>query len=398
MAIDVCIRFVLSSGGSDAADGLTWDTAKATAQAAYGALPATGGVVMFGPGRHNVGAGLLLDRTKPVRLQGVGRWRGFASAILPYTGSDPCLYSYGPSVVDLSTPLAFTDGQGFEFYDLVFEIAATTLYGIYAPCVTRARVRNCMFLSLNPTGWGVYTLNDATRGDDASWWRVTDNVAVGCGLFKAAGGGPPPSQNNSQHNDIIVADNEGQASGATVPFVWLTFAHRSVVKDNSLEGYSSLTYGSLYYYGCFGCQSRGNGGEASGTNYFTVLAGCGGCLVEDIGTSSPTASDRLVWFTGNSRDNTAILHTCTDQYALYQGAQRVFDDDPQKRNYLIAGQSSVFDVLWLANLKRGSGSPEGIVSGMLGDVYLRSDGGAGTSFYVKEGGAAWATRSGWKAK
>jgi hypothetical protein len=120
--------------------------------------------------------------------------------------------------------------------------------------------------------------------------------------------------------------------------------------------------------------------------------------VEDVGTSSPTASDRLVWFTGNSQDNTAILHTCTDQYALYQGAQRVYDDDPRKRNHVIAGQASVFNVLWLANLKRGPGSPEGIVWGMLGDVYLRSDGGTGTSLYVKEGTAAWATQSGWKAK
>jgi hypothetical protein len=43
----------------------------------------------------------------------------------------------------------------------------------------------------------------------------------------------------------------------------------------------------------------------------------------------------------------------------------------------------------------GSGSPEGAVSAPVGSIYMRSDGGAGTSFYVKESGTG---NTGWVAK
>jgi hypothetical protein len=44
----------------------------------------------------------------------------------------------------------------------------------------------------------------------------------------------------------------------------------------------------------------------------------------------------------------------------------------------------------------GTGSPEGVVSAPVGSYYLRTDGGTGTTLYVKEGGSTGAT--GWAAK
>lgn len=44
----------------------------------------------------------------------------------------------------------------------------------------------------------------------------------------------------------------------------------------------------------------------------------------------------------------------------------------------------------------GNGSPNGVVTGSVGDLYSRLDGGALASFYVKESGAA--TNTGWVAK
>jgi hypothetical protein len=43
----------------------------------------------------------------------------------------------------------------------------------------------------------------------------------------------------------------------------------------------------------------------------------------------------------------------------------------------------------------GSGTPEGVVTAPVGAVFHRTDGGAGTSFYVKESGAG---NTGWVAK
>lgn len=52
-------------------------------------------------------------------------------------------------------------------------------------------------------------------------------------------------------------------------------------------------------------------------------------------------------------------------------------------------------VLTADNVKRGAGSPEGAVTGSVGDAYERTDGGSGTSLYVKESGTA--TNTGWVA-
>lgn len=49
-----------------------------------------------------------------------------------------------------------------------------------------------------------------------------------------------------------------------------------------------------------------------------------------------------------------------------------------------------------ARLKHGYGSPEGNVVADVGCIYQRLDGGAGTTFYVKEAGGGLAT--GWAAK
>lgn len=57
------------------------------------------------------------------------------------------------------------------------------------------------------------------------------------------------------------------------------------------------------------------------------------------------------------------------------------------------------DVLYLENGVRvltGSGSPETVVYGSVGDLYLDVAGGAGTTLYVKESGAA--TNTGWIGK
>lgn len=48
-----------------------------------------------------------------------------------------------------------------------------------------------------------------------------------------------------------------------------------------------------------------------------------------------------------------------------------------------------------AKITSGTGTPEGVVTGNVGDLFLRTDGGAGTCFYVKESGSG---NTGWAAK
>lgn len=45
--------------------------------------------------------------------------------------------------------------------------------------------------------------------------------------------------------------------------------------------------------------------------------------------------------------------------------------------------------------RRGAGTPEGNVTAPVGSAYLRTDGGAGTTLYIKESGTG---NTGWVAK
>ena len=47
------------------------------------------------------------------------------------------------------------------------------------------------------------------------------------------------------------------------------------------------------------------------------------------------------------------------------------------------------------SISKGSGSPESVVTAKVGSMYLRTDGGAGTSLYIKESGTG---NTGWVAK
>jgi len=53
--------------------------------------------------------------------------------------------------------------------------------------------------------------------------------------------------------------------------------------------------------------------------------------------------------------------------------------------------STASGIMWRA----GTGSPEGSVTASVGSLYTRSDGGAGTTLYVKESGSG---NTGWKGK
>lgn len=48
-----------------------------------------------------------------------------------------------------------------------------------------------------------------------------------------------------------------------------------------------------------------------------------------------------------------------------------------------------------ALVRSGTGSPEGVLTAPVGTLYLRTNGGAGTTLYVKESGSG---NTGWVAK
>lgn len=59
------------------------------------------------------------------------------------------------------------------------------------------------------------------------------------------------------------------------------------------------------------------------------------------------------------------------------------------------GGQIIFNVLGGQIIVTGDGDPEGVVSAVKGSLYLRADGGAGTTLYVKESGNG---NTGWIGK
>lgn len=55
----------------------------------------------------------------------------------------------------------------------------------------------------------------------------------------------------------------------------------------------------------------------------------------------------------------------------------------------------MFEALRYINITAVSGSPEGVLVGRVGDLAVRTDGGANTTLYVKESGTG---NTGWVAK
>ena len=83
----------------------------------------------------------------------------------------------------------------------------------------------------------------------------------------------------------------------------------------------------------------------------------------------------------------AKLDVSTDgRLAIRNRADSAYGDIAAARHYV--GGVSLF-------ISSGSGSPESVVTAPVGSIYMRTDGGAGTSIYIKETGAG---NTGWVAK
>lgn len=74
------------------------------------------------------------------------------------------------------------------------------------------------------------------------------------------------------------------------------------------------------------------------------------------------------------------------------------EDEIPSRNHLNWLLNNIHQ--WIGFLdefvKVGTGSPNGVVTGDIGNLYINTSGGAGTTLYVKESGTA--TNTGWVAK
>jgi hypothetical protein len=165
---------------------------------------------------------------------------------------------------------------------------------------------------------------------------------------------------------------------------------------------TGTTWG-IHLKAAWGCRIEGN--MAEGTNQFCLIengATTGGShdnvVIQTGRVSSVGASDVYLKFDGTSTNhNFAILNALGIWPA---GSTPYVDNTTNRINYVLGISSAganIKPLLWLPTIKRGTGTPLNNVNGSIGDIFQRIDGGADTSFYVKESGAD-NTSTGWVAK
>jgi hypothetical protein len=106
-----------------------------------------------------------------------------------------------------------------------------------------------------------------------------------------------------------------------------------------------------------------------------------------IGFSSSSPTD--------ASPSTSLSKISSGIWGFGTGSTGSFAGSWKATNGELVGTLSVTGVGTMGNFKRGTGSPESVVTGNVGDLYTRTDGGAGTTLYVKESGSG---NTGWVAK
>jgi hypothetical protein len=144
-------------------------------------------------------------------------------------------------------------------------------------------------------------------------------------------------------------------------------------------------------------------GTTSPTQILDVVAGSAAnaaMAVRNTGTSGQTATLKLSSGFSGTQGDASIVATSAE---LRLNASTVGGTGSIATIYTAAGERVRVDStgrIFLGgtsgpSINNGNGSPEGVVSAAVGSTYLRKDGGAGTSFYVKESGTG---NTGWIAK
>jgi hypothetical protein len=280
-------------------------------EGAYDDLPDGGGVVYLPPGRYDVGDGNWTSRLKPVEFVGTGRWgRGnplISGDEAEYPDNDPVLYSSvgATSLFDLSSPASSNNGYGFAWKNLTFEVTwDSTDYAIFGPCLNSAWVDNCRFYfsdGATDEVIGIHSAVDDALGDDASWWRITNNTVSYGALCRLGLAGENSNRHVIQHNAIMGRE---AATTSAPPLVELIANHGSFVGSNNFE----RAYIGARFDACWGCHEIGDAGEQ--VKYFLDLDNAtAACTFAPGGTSvaSNPASSKVFRLSADAVNNIFIL-------------------------------------------------------------------------------------------
>lgn len=306
----------------------------------------------------SAGAGNL--RKDVVTSDDIVRWRGkwvtVAARVRVPDGevSDTGLLALFDGV---NTVLSFTGGpQGTDFYWQVVSIKVDA---------SATSIRPIIYTDRGATGGTMYldrlTIISGRAPKDFIIPEFGQHIRTTEG-FDVFGSNP----------DGLVVVHNNDADGSDYAFVFLSEIDGSPTDDPRTQYSISV-----------GCDLIKMKRRADAADRLRINPRTGGLLMGD-GTVTPP-----IVFEPNG--NNLIK---TDKASIYSDSSNTFDLGLSNKLWrrVHAGEIQLnAGPKWLS----GSGSPEGVVTADVGSVFSRTDGGAGTSFYVKESGTG---NTGWVAK
>lgn len=367
-------------------DGTTDDAAAITA--AIAASP----TVYFPPGYTFKHTTTLVPAT-------ASRWefggmRGYSASTggsaLKYTGSGKAIDCTNKSLFEISDgKVECTNNAAIALYlsqtDFVSlnRVSLTgpgggTSYGIKAEGEAGCQCHNT-FSQLHISGFntGVSLSGDSNANEFINCYCTGESVAIS---LVATG------SDTTGGDDNLFERFELTAGGIVIGANALRNVFLKCVEDGSFTSGLNITTSSAADTVFMGCSFQGTYTN-SGTR--TLLIGC-------TGSGLPTNA------AGNIVLGTAVLYgnagetNVSGWFKAGASIARDFGNPGEVRMALLGGKPGVtFGSAADVGICSGSGTPEGAVTANVGSIYLRTNGGALTSFYVKETGAG---NTGWVAK
>jgi hypothetical protein len=407
-------------------DGVTNDSAAfAAAIAATGVQdpnyaggdPYRGPTIFVPAGIYKINSSITIN--KSVHLIGAGVGGDFASTILrPPDGTPAIIVDYVPSPEALGT---FSTIENIQ----VSPVGKTNPTGHGFVLRARATLRNCSTIYCG--GNGVH-IDASTPDDNANLWRMEGGRHIlneGHGVYTH---GTDANQGVAIGVDCTANEGYGFYEESFLGNVYIG-CHTA---QNVLGGYAKPAAQAVNSSTFVGCYTEG--GQADDVNSPAIMFGRvsggtdigNGAMIEP-GTGGKITATPTTFYDKSPHDATVntdkyvqirdagsaatvfrVKNDTDGEYVTVWGSNSLIwkHDSSDARQALTltgtgaaqgAGQAVFQNGLYLGattKILTGTSSPEGVVTATVGWVFLRTDGGAGTSVYVKESGSG---NTGWVA-
>lgn len=334
---------------------------------ALGALPATGGVVLLPVGIMAIATTIDMREMPNVTLRGAGCKHDVyggtltEGTVLKWTGSA------GGTVLAMGAVSAASAVPGTNVMDLAIHGQSGAATGILVQSLWWGQLRNLHIQDCTTVALDITTVDlsgtETTQGclfEQISVRQGTGSPSgIGIRLRSHAAGGGNPSLN--------------------------TFVQIQVRTYNGTSIELNDSDGNRFYGVETGAGGTGLGidlkGQVSGavghcrSNAFFYVEAPNGVTARGTGLSAPAVKN-AIWF--YNLENGGAVPT------IESGATLAYSTNTGITRQLNGGE-----------IRSGSGSPEGAVTAPVGSLYLRTNGGANTTLWIKESGSS---STGWAAK